>query len=147
MIKPLASCVSQCESRQPIIVCTGNTNRSEYRALNNKRALVKQYQIDGDVIKGNECKKCDWLILNEDKMSAYFIELKGGHIEKGIDQIDCSVKNYKTQVQNYQIFARIIGKSTTHSIYTKKMRTWIEHPYTTRGNNRLISKHSFEESI
>ena len=147
MMKPLASCISQCNDRQPIIVCTGSTNSSEYRALNIKRALVRQYQIDGEVFTGNECKKCDWLVLNDDSKNAFFVELKGGHISDGIKQINNTVKLLMEELQNFQIFGRIIGKSTTHNVHSAEMNRWKENRYTKCGNNLVISKHSFEENI
>ena len=76
----LLSMPSYCGSHQKIIV--SEENRVQHRGINNDRNKVRQIKIDGDMwTKGTSTVRADYLLLNEDKKTAYIIELKGSDIE------------------------------------------------------------------
>ena len=53
---------------------------------------VEQYRVDGQVFpKGSKPNRCDFLLLNADKRTAYYIELKGTSIPDSIQQLETSV--------------------------------------------------------
>ena len=71
----LSDFTSLCGERQKIIVC--EEKRNKYTSKNIYENKVRQYKVDGDIFeKGKEPKKCDYLVFNDDKKDAYFIELK-----------------------------------------------------------------------
>jgi len=60
--------------------------KKKHRAINASENDVRQYRIDGDVITGKQ-KRCDYLLLNDTKRNAYFIELKGSSIDQACKQL------------------------------------------------------------
>ena len=62
---------SLCDKRQKRIV--SKEKRSSHTAVNETSQLVRQYLIDGDVIKDKNAIKCDYLVLNDEKKTAYFM--------------------------------------------------------------------------
>ena len=93
---------SQCDKRAKEIVCKENDSR--YTACNKNKALVRKYQIDGDVLLLNDTPpRCDYMILNDDMKKVYLIELKG-----------------------YTFYKRLVfsGKSATHGIMSSALLKW-----------------------
>ena len=64
MIGYLSASRSICTERQKIIV--SREKRSKHTAYNVGNCAVRHYRIDEDVISGNQTKKCDYLVLNDD---------------------------------------------------------------------------------
>ena len=102
---------SKCEKRQPIIV-SGEKSK-KHIAINNDKNLVRQFKIDNDVIKDN-IKKCDYLVLNDDKQTAYFVELKGTDVDGAILQIENMIKKFGERLErnSYEIKRRIVFSGT-----------------------------------
>lgn len=121
MVK-LSCFLSECEPKAKIIVSRDIT-KCEHRGVNPDCCDVRQYQIDGKVITGQE-ERCDWLVLNDDKKDAYYIELKGSHIEKAIRQLENSKKLLASDLADYTPFFRIIYKSYSHSVDNMKTIKW-----------------------
>lgn len=66
---------SRCNKNANEIVCS--ENKKSYRAFNRQRHIVYLYLIDGDIISSSDsCNRCDYLLEDETKQRAYFIELK-----------------------------------------------------------------------
>lgn len=85
--------------------------------VNEKSSVV--FQIDGDIIKKVEDRKCDKLILvrrdsealNEE-WAEIFVELKGKDVLRAIEQLRATLKNPKFRHQsNKDIRARIVADS------------------------------------
>ena len=62
-------------------------------------------------------KKCDYLVLNDDKRTAYFIELKGSDITGAIEQIEQTVEKLKRDLLDYDkrlriVYSRQVGSGT-----------------------------------
>ena len=92
--------------------------------------MIRQYRIDGEVIpKESSELRCDFLVLNDTVPKAYYIELKGSDINRAIDQIENSVRLFKTSLTGYTEFRRIIYRSGTHSVESSKAVLWKrKHP-------------------
>ena len=114
---------SRCEERQKIIV--SSENRSKHIAENCNCNMVRQYKIDDDVISSKTVDKCDYLVLNDDKKTAYLIELKGSELSHAIDQLNQTKKAVLDSLKDYQFYYRIVfSGSATHSINRSKFLSW-----------------------
>ena len=111
---------SLCEQRQARIISRDLGNRREHRAENREGCVVRQYRIDGTIIKGTDTKKCDYLLFNEDKHTAYLIELKGKHIHDAIKQLEETEEQLQEDLKGYQKLFRIVYRSNTHAIRSKE---------------------------
>ncbi len=103
----LRGVASICQPRQKIIVSQDKGNpRVSHRAINENRNLVTQYQIDGAVIKTG--LRCDFLVTNEERKTAYLIELKGSDIDHAIDQLEATAQELKKELSSYSLNFRIV---------------------------------------
>jgi hypothetical protein len=136
MSLPLANYKSECAERQRIIVSKETPN--EHRAINKDACLVRQFKVDGYVITEN-IKKCDYLVLNDDRHTAYFIELKGSDITGAIEQIRQTVEKLEKYLSSYVKKLRIVysGQVNSGSILAWKKR----------NRNADARRKIFEENI
>ncbi len=57
------------------------------------------------------------MLLNEDKRTAYLIELKGGHLKNAVEQLVATETAFKKQLHDYVLMYRIVAsKSNTHQL-------------------------------
>lgn len=71
-----------------------------------------------------EESKCDFLLLNEDKGKAYFIELKGSDLLHAVEQLEATYLNSKLESirKNYICcFRAVLRRSNTHKINSSKV--------------------------
>lgn len=114
---------SLCDKRQKRIV--SEEKRSSHTAVNKNGQLVRQYLIDGDVIKDKHVIKCDYLVLNDEKKAAYFIELKGSKVLHAIEQIEETAKRLRPCLLEYQFYYRIVfSGSCTHNVNGAEYLEW-----------------------
>lgn len=119
----LSGYCSHCDERQNLIV--SKEKRSKHIAENENCQLVRQYQIDGEVIKDKDAVKCDYLVLNDEKKTAYFIELKGSKVVHAIEQIEETAKRFRPCLHGYQFYYRIVfSGSGTHSVNKAAYLRW-----------------------
>lgn len=64
--------------------------KREYRLLNKKAKEIVIYKIDGGLVKGNSCLKCDYAIYTEDNW-LFLIELKGTDIDHALKQLNSTI--------------------------------------------------------
>jgi len=109
------------DTRPKEIISREKLNR--HIAKNGDNCLVRQLKIDGCVITDN-IKKCDYLVLNDDKCTAYFNELKGSDISVAIEQIEQTVERLKKDLLNYDKKLRIVysGKVGSGTIAKWKIK-------------------------
>ena len=105
MSLPLAYFKSECLEKQKIIV--SREKKKSHVAVNKDENLVRQFRVDGYVITEN-IKKCDYLVINDDKLTAYFIELKGTDINGAIEQLKQTVELLKEDLKDYDKKLRIV---------------------------------------
>lgn len=114
---------SKCTEKQKRIV--SKENKSSHTSVNKDHNNVRQYHIDGDVIKDQSIKKCDYLVLNDDKATAYYIELKGSKIQEAIEQVETTEKMIRSGLKGYQSYYRIVfSGSGTHNIIQSSVLKW-----------------------
>ncbi len=107
---------SHCEERQKIIVSRDNGTSREHRAKNlEQKYCVRHYKLDGEVVVQQKC--CDFLLVNDTRRQAYFIELKGRNIDEAVPQLENAVKICRQELKGYEIYYRIVSsKARTHEI-------------------------------
>ncbi len=117
---------SLCQRNQKIIVSKDQRSPVQHRATNPQGMFdVRHYKLDGDIIKYQKC--CDFLLVNDTRKKAYFIELKGGNIDEAISQLEEGVKIFKDELVNYTVFYRIVcSKAKTHNIKGNIYRKFAE---------------------
>jgi len=105
----LSASLSRCEPHQRIIV--SKEKQMKHIANNVSQNAVRHYKIDGDVIVGIQTDKCDYLVTNDIKHTAYFIELKKpGDIKKAIDQIETTIELLRNELIGYTFHCRVVAK-------------------------------------
>lgn len=141
------------EERQKIIVSQDHRSQCQHRAQNivrqnNLRSIVRQYKVDGNIIK--EGNKCDYIILNDDLKTVYLIELKGHDIHHAIKQLEDTLKIMKDNLHDYTFFLRIVytGKCT-HAVRDNKTTRWKDNHGKSKDSVAIANiKHSpYEEEI
>jgi len=83
----------------------GNDSTFRMRVSASDRAHVRAYLVDGCLITDGQ--RCDYLVIPNAR-SAVFIELKGGDVEKGISQLEQSVKILATELNGRLKFAVLV---------------------------------------
>lgn len=110
------------DRHQKIIVSEELSNKHIARNIN--ADPVRQYRIDGKVIKDKKVQKCDYLVLNDEKKTAYFIELKGKHLLKAKEQLEETYRRVKGSVAGYEIFYRLVYHTGTQDVDDSQMVKW-----------------------
>lgn len=89
-----------------IISVSDKKSSTTYRYINKSGNNTALYRVDGGLIVDDQ--KCDYLLLNCEKASAFFIEIKGSDVEKAIEQIIASINALRTSLKSRIINARIV---------------------------------------
>lgn len=129
-----------CEGKHSVFI--SKENNCTHRGKNASRCAVRQFKIDGDVFKDGDAQRCDFLLLNDDKQTSYYIELKGSDLPKAINQIEHTIAIISPSLPNYKVFRRIVYRTGTHRIRESIVIQW-------RKKNRtaLIRERLLEEDI
>ena len=107
-------------------------NHRKHIAINKDRDFVYHMRIDGVVIPRTcaDTKRIDFLLLNETKKVAYFIELKGCHIEDAFEQFEISHEHLQPILTGYDIEWRLVHRSRTSALKTNKVIKYLrEHQW------------------
>jgi len=144
----LAQFHSLCSDRQSKIVSQDRESRNpcKHIAVNKDRSRVVQYQLDGQVFRGHE-QRCDFLVMNQDKKSAYLIELKGSNILHAMDQVLSAENLLKEDLVGYSVFYRIIYRSRTQEVRKSRIIRWKEKEGKRNGISVVILKEKHLEEI
>lgn len=134
--------ISSCGLYDTKIVSKDKHSSVRHIGLNEKgKNKVRQFQLDGEVIKNKIC--CDYLLLNDTKENAYYIELKGSDIKHGIKQLEETAKLFEKELEDYQFYYRLVSsKVNTHDIKSSEYRKFKERhfKYFLHKNNEIIEK-------
>lgn len=113
---PLPKYSSICEANQKIIVSRDLGERRAHIADNEELHAVSHYRIDGVVINSGE--RCDYLLFDEDRNTAYLIELKGSDVGKGIKQLETTSRVLNAYLASYSIKYRlVVSRVNTHDLH------------------------------
>lgn len=145
----LAKFQSLCSERQSKIVSQDRESRNtcKHVAVNKDCSHVAQYQLDGQVFTGHE-QRCDFLVMNQDKKSAYLIELKGSNVLHAMAQVLSSERLLKEDLADYDVFYRIVYRTRTQEVRQSRIIRWREKLGKKDGTPVVILKEKqFEEPI
>lgn len=119
---------SKCRTDQKEIVSRDKGSSREHRAINLLRYKVRHYRLDGDLIRGQTC--CDFLLLNDTGLKAYFIELKGSDLDRAVEQLEEGRKIFEAELYGYELLYRAVcSRVKTHKINSRKVRAFkAKHP-------------------
>ena len=118
-------------------------NKCTHQGENVSRQYIRQFKIDGDVFTSGDMQRCDFLLLNDDKKTSYYIELKGSDLPKAIAQIDNTVAMISPFLPGYKIFRRIVYRTGTHKIRDSRVVQW----QSKHSKSVLIKERKLEEEI
>lgn len=135
--------ISLCEKNQAIVVSRDKGAQREHRANNPQRKFdLRHYKLDGVLIKRKTC--CDFLLINDSRKKAYFIELKGGNIDEAVNQLEAGERECKAELEGYSFFYRIVcSKAKTHKIQNTRFRKFREKC----GTRLKMKENRFDETL
>ena len=143
MMIDLSRFESICEVRQRKLVSEENDLR--HVAFNWDGDRVRQYHVDGDVVsKRDHHKRCDFLVVNDSKKRAYFIELKGSDVQRAIEQMETTRSMTRDSFRGYDVFYRIVFRRVTHRIMNSPQFVKARQRY---GHKIRIGSEEIVESI
>lgn len=118
----------------------------EHIAHNVNADYVRQYKLDGDVFpKGVSPMRCDYLVINDGKNTAYFIELSSyKKVKHAFDQLNQSHAMLQPELNGASChFHLVLGTATTKSTLRGKLiRDW-----RSQGKNRRVGVTPMSENI
>ena len=104
---------------------TSAENGCTHIAHNKDKNNVRQFKLDGEVFLPKTApQRCDYLLLNDTKLTAYFIELKGSQAQKAIEQIEASINEIKQSISGYKVYRRIVIRRGSHGIQGSNLVQW-----------------------
>ena len=125
---------SSCHKNQKKIISQESGNR---HVVDNPHQIdVYQYHVDGDILPKDDTsgERCDYIVESskQSKPIALIIELKGSDLLKAINQIEATIRRYKQQLANYEIYPRIVCHriTTIASKNTKLIKFRQKYPQT-----------------
>ena len=125
-------------------VFTSAENRCTHVGKNKNRHMIRQFKVDGEVVEaGDMSPRCDYLLLNDDAKTSYYIELKGSDLVKAIEQIETTVAMIAPSIPEYAVLRRIVFRTGTHGIQTRPVLSWKRK----HGNTVVIKERLLEETI
>lgn len=99
-------CVEFNEKRR---ICIAEENWKKYQLNNLSGIRIRKVRVDKCLDQNAGEKRCDFLMDTEDLKRVFFVELKGGDLNKAVIQIYSTILYLKTEFVNYRIDARIVG--------------------------------------
>lgn len=85
--------------------------------------------------------------MNQDKKSAYLIELKGSNVLHAMDQVLSAENLLKEDLVGYSVFYRIIYRSRTQEVRKSRIIRWKEKEGKRNGISVVILKEKHLEEI
>lgn len=124
-------------------VFTSSENGCIHQGNNTERCEVRQFKIDGGVLTNGTTPRCDYLLLNDDRHTSYYIELKGSDLPKAIEQLEHTISRIAPSIPEYKVFRRIVYRTGSHKIRESKVVLWQKK----HGSSVQIKARKLEENI
>ena len=105
-------------------VFTSSENGCRHIGNNTKRQYVLHFKVDGEIFTGTVETRCDYLLLNDDTKTAYYIELKGSDLSKAIRQIENTIKLLSPSLPGYAVLRRIVYHTGSHNVHASEVLRW-----------------------
>lgn len=138
-------CVEFCDTRK---ICKVEENNKRYILENKSGTTIRKIKVDGCVGQGIGEKRCDYLVEAIDLNRVFFIELKGGDLNKAILQIHSTIIYLKSEFINFRLDARIVGRRDVPDlISTPGYRKLAKLIVPTKGTIERGTNENFTEKI
>ena len=102
----LTECIEFTEKRK---ICIAYENGKTYTINNESNVVVRKVKIDKCIAQKVNEKRCDFLFDIDEMKRVFFVELKGGDLNKAVNQIHSTILYLKDEFKNFRIDARIVG--------------------------------------
>ncbi|MBR0282613.1 MAG: hypothetical protein IJQ81_13700 [Oscillibacter sp.] len=116
-------------------------NGCKHIGINERRHEVRQFKVDGGIIRGTTVSRCDYLVVNDTARRTYFIELKGSDVKKAMGQLDNTLAMVR-DLKGYAAFLRIVFRGTVNITNAERAKWENKH-----GGRVKIKRNIIEESI
>lgn len=97
------------------LVFPSSENGCRHVGNNTKRQYVRHFKVDGEVFRGPGEERCDYLLLNDEAATSYYIELKGSDLPKAKAR-EQTLFLYLNSVQNKPPFLLVIKRRGVESL-------------------------------
>lgn len=105
-------------------VFPSSENGCRHVGNNTKRQYVRHFKVDGEVFRGPGEERCDYLLLNDEAATSYYIELKGSDLPKAIRQIENTIKLLSPSLPGYAVLRRIVYHTGSHNVHASEVLRW-----------------------
>ena len=78
----------------------------------------------GKFSEGPGEERCDYLLLNDEAATSYYIELKGSDLPKAIRQIENTIKLLSPSLPGYAVLRRIVYHTGSHNVHASEVLRW-----------------------
>ena len=110
------------EGKHPVF--SSSENGCRHIGNNVRRQYIRHFKIDGEVFRSSGEERCDYLLVNDDAKTSYYIELKGSDLSKAIRQIENTIKLIAPSLSGYAVFRRIIYHTGSHNVRASDVLRW-----------------------
>ncbi|CAI2313539.1 conserved hypothetical protein [Vibrio parahaemolyticus] len=91
-----------CTSTTNDTIVKVTENKSSFSVENKAKKDIKKLSVDGCLITGNK-ERCDWIIYQDSpNKKAFYVELKGCDVLKGMSQLSATLKETKKAFSDYK---------------------------------------------
>ncbi|MDQ6842821.1 MAG: hypothetical protein M3Z92_00515 [Bacteroidota bacterium] len=109
----LAKCIEFTEERK---ICIAEENGKKYQLNNMSGIIIRKVRVDKCLGQEVGEKRCDFLMETQEMKRVFFIELKGGDLNRALNQIHSTILYLKSEFKNYRIDARIVSSRDVPSL-------------------------------
>lgn len=102
----LSDCIEFNEKRKK---CVAYEKGKTYNLNNISNFIIRKVKVDKCLNQGIGEKRCDFLMDIEEVKRVFFIELKGGDLDKAAKQLYQTIVYLKNEFVGFRIDARIVG--------------------------------------
>ncbi len=99
-------CIRFCNDKNIPLKDPDGRGNSIYRIINSDKKEVAIHTIDGCLVQEGE--RCDYLVVVNDILKAFYVELKGHDINKAMKQVISTFHLYKDKNKSYLQLGRIV---------------------------------------
>lgn len=141
----LESCVDFKDNRKE---CVASEKGKTFKLENKSGFVVRKVKVDKCIPQAVGEGRCDFLMDIEENKKVFFIELKGGNLDKALEQICDSILYLKSEYKNYIFEARIVGsRDSPDFLSSDNYRKLAKLIIPTKGNIKRGTNKFYTESI
>ena len=141
----LAKCIEFNEKRK---ICIAYENGKKYQLNNTSNITIRKVKVDKCLSQNIGEKRCDFLIETQDLKRVFFIELKGGDLNKAVNQIYSTIVYLKSEFKNYRMDTRIVGSKDVPDLkITPDYKKLAKEILPTKGTIERGTNNIYTESI